>query len=415
MDNATAELYKAREKRVEDAIHLRIPDRVPVDIGFAYFPAKYMGIGCDAAFYDYEGWLAACKKTMLDFAPDMGMPTQFFPGKVLEMLDPKPLTWPGYKDFPNSSHQYKECENMKADEYDAFFNDFTGYMLRTFYPRVSGAMEGFSRISDTSSLGFAYHSILALAREFAMPEVSASLKRMIEIGEELEKWAPKMAQFRDEIKELGFPSLPTYGIVLAPFDSISDHLRGMHGSMLDMYRNPDALLKACDDILEKTLAHIPPAPADSTTLIAMPLHRGAEGFMSIKQFETFYWPTLKAMITRLAERGYIVSVAWEGDYTSRLEYLTELPKGKVLGRIDTSDIFKAKEILGGHMCLMGNFPTSVLRTGTPEQIKEHCKKLIDVVGKDGGYILSTSTPVDDVDPANLKTLIDFTMEYGLYK
>ncbi|HSW57736.1 MAG TPA: uroporphyrinogen decarboxylase family protein, partial [Dehalococcoidales bacterium] len=108
-------------------------------------------------------------------------------------------------------------------------------------------------------------------------------------------------------------------------------------------------------------------------------------------------------------------VAFEGDYTSRLEYLLELPKGKVLGHFDTTDLFKAKQILKGHMCISGNVACSILNTGTPEDVREQCRKLIDYCGRDGGYILSTRSPVDDARAENLKALVDFTREYGVYR
>ena len=60
----------------------------------------------------------------------------------------------------------------------------------------------------------------------------------------------------------------------------------------------------------------------------MALHRGADGFMSLNQFETFYWPGLKKIILALIDAGLTPFVFFEGDFTSRLEYLTELPKGK---------------------------------------------------------------------------------------
>jgi hypothetical protein len=52
--------------------------------------------------------------------------------------------------------------------------------------------------------------------------------------------------------------------------------------------------------------------------------------MSLKQFETFYWPGLKAVILALVEKGMTPGIFLEGDYTARLEYLLELPRGKVL-------------------------------------------------------------------------------------
>jgi uroporphyrinogen-III decarboxylase len=158
-----------------------------------------------------------------------------------------------------------------------------------------------------------------------------------------------------------------------------------------------------------------PAAPGAVNTVAIPLHRGSEGFMSIRQFETFYWPTLKGLILALIEKGQTPLVFFEGDYTSRLEYLLELPKGRVFSHFDTTDMFRAKEVLNGHMCLCGNVPCSLLQTGTPEDVKAYAKKLIDVCGKGGGFIMSTRSPVDDVEPEPLKALIDFTIEYGVYR
>ena len=105
----------------------------------------------------------------------------------------------------------------------------------------------------------------------------------------------------------------------------------------------------------------------------------------------------------------------EGDHVSRLEYLLELPRGKVLGHFDTSDMPKVKEVVGKNMCIMGNVPSSLLHTGTPDDIKAYCKKLIDVVGKDGGLIVCSGAPAEEAKVENVKAMLDFTKEYGVYK
>jgi len=190
----------------------------------------------------------------------------------------------------------------------------------------------------------------------------------------------------------------------------------MRGSMLDMYRQPDNLLKACQQLLPLMLSSgIAGAKRSGSTRVFIPLHRGAEGFMSPKQFETFYWPTFKELVLGLVNAGLTPCPFFEGDYTSRLEYLLEFPKGKVLGHFDTSDIFKTKEMLGNHMCIQGNVPPSLLQTGTPQDVKDYCKKLIDVVGKGGGLIVTPRSSIDEVKPENLKAMIDFTKEYGVYR
>jgi hypothetical protein len=75
MSKTPEQLYEERVKRVEDAIQLKIPDRVPVIFSVGYFPAKYTGITCADAFYNPGKWKEAAKKTVIDFEPDTCLAT----------------------------------------------------------------------------------------------------------------------------------------------------------------------------------------------------------------------------------------------------------------------------------------------------------------------------------------------------
>jgi uroporphyrinogen-III decarboxylase len=189
----------------------------------------------------------------------------------------------------------------------------------------------------------------------------------------------------------------------------------MHGAMLDMYRQPNNLMKAHDEILERTLARIAAMPQRTDNPRAfMALHRGSDGFMSLEQFEKFYWPGLKAVILAIVDKGMVPGIFFEGDWTQRLKYLAELPPGKVLGHFDTTDIVKAKEVLKNIMCIRGNVPATLLRAGTTQEVKDYCKNLIDVVGKNGGLVVCPRVVPDEGTAENIHTMIDFTREYGVY-
>jgi uroporphyrinogen-III decarboxylase len=121
------------------------------------------------------------------------------------------------------------------------------------------------------------------------------------------------------------------------------------------------------------------------------------------------------LVVNLCKRGATPNIFFEGNFDSRIKYLLEFPKGKFVAKFDTSDIFRAKEILKGHCCIEGNVPSSLLQAGTKEDVIAYSKKLIDVVGKDGGFILSPRSSTDEVKPENLKAMIDFTKEYGVYR
>jgi len=409
MSQAPRETYEERARRVEDAIQLKEPDRVPVVLSLGYFPAKYAGITCADAFYNPARWKEASIKTVVDFAPDSAIALGPDSGAALEALDFKQMVWPGHGGSPNHTHQFVEGEYMKADEYDAYLGDPTGFILRTFLPRVCGKLEALQRLPDLSILLFSPTMLLA------MPGFDEAIEALSQARQEMMKRNAQIGSMGEELKQLGFPTF-SGAATFAPFDVISDRLRGMHGSMLDMFRQPENRIQASEKLLPTMIGmaaamyHMSGNPR-----VFIPLHRGAEGFMSLAQFERFYWPTLKGLIIGLIENGMTPCPFFEGDYTSRLEYLLEIPRGKMVAYFDTTDIFQAKEILGDHVCIMGNVPCSILQVGTSQDVKDYCKKLIDVVGRGGGFILAPRSAIDEVEPENLKTMIDFTREYGVYK
>ena len=408
MSKSPTHSYEERVKRVDDAIQLNVPDRVPIALSLGYFPAKYAGITCADAFYDPAKWKGAAIKTVIDFEPDTCLALGADSGGALEALDFKQMVWPGHGTSPYHTHQFVEGEYMKADEYDAFLDDPTGFILRTYLPRTCGNLESFQRLPHLSILLFSPTMLLG------MPGFDETIESLSKARNEVLKRNAEIGSLGEELKQLGFPTF-SHAASFTPFDVISDRLRGMRGSMLDMFRQPDNLLQVCDKLLPIMLGMaITTAKMSGGHRVFIPLHRGAEGFMSLKQFETFYWPTLKGLFLGLIDAGLTPCPFFEGDYNSRLEYLLELPRGKMLGYFDASDIFKVKEILGNHLCIMGNVPSSLLQTGGPQDVKDYCKKLIDVVGKGGGFIMAPRSAIDEVKPENLKAMIDFTKEYGVY-
>ena len=409
------ELRREREQRVTDAIRLKIPDRVPIYCDMGFFVAKYAGIPCSAAYYDCDTWLAAYRKTLHHFQPDMAFTRPFTPGKALEYLDPKYMKWPGYGISPHHGFQAIEIESLKDGEYDQFLNNPADFMIRHHLPRRNGSLEFLSKLPELSDKSWLEPwAAQNLAMFVTDPEVEAAISNLQEAGRELRKWQSKAEDFDNMLKDYGIPQL-YQGAAMPPFDVISHGVRGMKGTMLDMYRRPGKLLEACDFLLEKSLKAPLPKPNEYGNLrMFMTNTRGSDDFMSMKQFKTFYWPTFKKLVMDLIERGATPCIFFEGNFTSRLEYLLEFPKGSIAVRLDTTDIFRAKEVLKGHLCIEGNVPSSLLQMGSVQEVKDYCRKLIDVIGKDGGYILCPRSSTDEVKPENLKAMIEFTKEYGRY-
>jgi len=407
--------YRERAARIKDAIQLKVPDRVPVIPSVGFFPAYYAGITIQEAMYDYDKACQAWTKYTLDLAPDAHSScSRAGPGRVYDIIDYKLFVWAGHGVGPNMPFQCVEGEYMKADEYDALIQDPSNFWMRVHLPRIIGVLEPLSKLSPFSRV-IEIGTIGSFVLRYAMPEIRAAFDALFKAGEEAMKWREAANAADRAMMAAGFPMMDS-GSTRAPFDVLGDTLRGTRGIMLDMYRQPDKLLEAMERLTPLMIEMgVSVARASGSPLVLIPLHKGADGFMSDEQYKAFYWPTLKKVILGLIDEGLIPSVFAEGSYNSRLEIIRDLPKGRVIWRFDDTDMARAKEILGDSACIYGNVPAAILSTGTTDEVKSYCKQLIDVAGKGGGFILSTGSIIDTAKPENLRAMIEFTKEYGIYK
>ncbi len=414
MTKSISQIRKEREQRIMNAVHLKPTDRVPVVSSIGYFAAKYAGIPCSAAYYDFDAWYNAYKKTLQDFQPDMLFPEGYKSGKALEILEPYQMRWPGYNLDPYESHQSIEVDNMKADEYDYYMQDPSDYMLRIHASRTSEKMAGLANLPRLSEIGFGAMGLQMLAMAFSDPKLSTAVHTLEKAGRQMRRDQLKMVKFNKLIFDMGYPEMFN-GAAMPPFDVVSHSVRGMKGTMLDIYRQPEKVIEMCEYLLNKTIERpLPPPTENGYIRIFMTNTRGSDDFMSTKVFDKFYWPTFKKLVMSLIKRGATPFIFFEGNFTSRLEYLLDFPKGSLLARFDTTDIHRAKDVLKGHLCIEGNVPSTLLQVGSVQEVKDYCKNLIDTVGKGGGYILSPRSSTETANPANLRAMIEFTKEYGKY-
>ena len=322
-----------------------IPDRIP----FTTRPnvQRYTGTPNSSAYYDPIAFKRAARQAVLDFKPDMSITgTTGFPGsgEAMEALDVKNRLWPGGPLPADYDFQALETEFMKEDEYDMFFNDPSDFMIRRYFPRMYGAMKPFSELPPIGTMlqGFEY-----LTPALISPEFLKAAKAIAKAGKKTQQFRATLGNVYEDLAELGFP--PYYsgnsGIGGAPFDTISSSLRGMKGSMIDMYRRPEKLLKLIDMIIDRRIAEAKPAgpePRGTLRRVNMPLWRGDKSFMSRKQFDTFYWPGLKKAIQSHIDLGFVPMPVFEAEFAERLEVLLELPKGKVMPSVEYVDAFRLR-------------------------------------------------------------------------
>lgn len=409
----TAQLYEEREKRVRDVIELKVPDRVPFSANINV--QQYTGVPNSAAYYDPLSWKKAMRKITIDFEPDMcnaGLPSS---GAAKEALQVQNGLWPGWQIPSDYEYQFVEGEYMKADEYDMFLNDPSGFMIRRYLPRVYGALAPLARLPRLDSMFQGFEAVTTL---FATPEFLEMTSRLAESGRRTLEFRKNIGDTYEELAQLGFPAfapVSTGGVGGAPFDSLSSFLRGMKGSMVDMYRRPDKLIQACEMILERRKANSFPADPSkrgNPKKIGVPLWRGDKAFMSEAQFKKFYWPGLKKALQANIDLGYVPVPFFEAEFGDRLEYLLELPKGKIVASVEHMDAVRAKQILGGHTCILTRGPLSS-KLWSLQEVESYTKDLIDKVGKNGGFILDLRLP-DRAKTEDIQAMLKSIQEYARY-
>ena len=415
--------YLARQKRIDDAINLRKPDRIPVaPLIYTFYPTRAKGISNKEAMYDMKKTFQAWKEVTLECNWDAAPPPgSLIPARPMEIMGMKQMKWPGNGLPEDQPFQWVEGEYMMQDEYDEVLKDPNGFAVKKLWPRISsvlGPLSGMTQMPPPPLLFLSTTYTLPglLGGMFSAPPVVDFLKRALELVEAQNEIMQANINYSREMMQLGFPVLFT-PVTFCAFDWISDAFRGMKGSMIDMYKVPDKLLAMVEMFTPMTIGGcIMQAEMTGNKGVFIPMHRGAAGFMSDKQFAKFYWPCFKALVLGLIDAGLTPIPLIEGNYTPRLEYFKEFPEKKVIAHWDIVDRKKTKEILGDRMCFWGNVSASLMVAGSPQQVKDDVKDLIDTFGDNGGLIVDCNMGIpDESKPENVRAMVEAVHEYGTYK
>jgi uroporphyrinogen-III decarboxylase len=101
---------------------------------------------------------------------------------------------------------------------------------------------------------------------------------------------------------------------------------------------------------------------------------------------------------------------------SRLEVIAQdLPKGRSVWILDRTDMARAKETLGRVAALQGNVPLSLIQKGTPDEVREYCRRLIEVAAPGGGFLLDSGAVIYEAEEANIRAMVQTAKECGAYR
>ncbi|NQS92315.1 MAG: hypothetical protein HQ574_07890 [Chloroflexi bacterium] len=404
--------YLANLKIFEDCVALQHTGKPPfIPLSMHFFPAKYAGVSNAAVMNDAELRFKCLKDVLFHYdfpmAPEDGLIWGSWPWNVLQS---KQWKKPGDELPDDKPFQFHELEVMRAEDYDAFLDDPSDFALRKILPKITGLFEPLSSLPPLHN--FLYYPLYS-APYFSSPDFIKMLEGLREFGEQWAAFNVHFEQYESELTAAGYPM--TYGgLGFPPFDVLSVFLRGMRGSLTDMIRRPEQVLAAVDFLTEReTSMLIAQAEMLNNPRVAIFAYRGTDKFMSQDQFEKFYWPSLRKMIIALVDSGLTPVPYFEDDYTSRLPYLLDLPKGKVPIHYEKVDRKKAREIVGDHNSFWGDIPASLLALGTPEDVQNNVRELIDIFGDTNGLIIDGAVEIpDEAKPENIEAVFEAIDLYG---
>ena len=407
------EKFNDKWNRMSTAIRLEEGDRVPFSPKVCGYYSYQYGPSMYDIMMDMRNALPAIDKYLEEFDPDLVWPIATYPIQPVLKLDCSHIKVPGPThgialDAP--SFQFVDGTYMQDDEFDDFLTDPTQFLISKIMPSKFRALEGFSKFY----CGDIYdQSMVMNMAVFANEDFKQAMAAATRAGEEALIAIQNNGMVAKHIHDMGYPAIG--GRMVAPFDIYADSLRGLVQATIDVMEDPDLVVECVERIGKMTTPRaIAAAKARGAKVMFIPLHAGVDEFMSPEAYEKVYWPTLKDMIDGLVDAGIVPYVFCEGKYNSRLEIISDVPKGKVVYMFEEVDIKRAKEIVGKNACIAGNIPTATLIAGSPEDVKRATMKMIDDCAPGGGFIMDCSIVLDNAKYENMIAWRDTTLEYGRY-
>jgi hypothetical protein len=401
--------YQQRLQFYKDTVECKKTDRVLCAPFLGQLPMHLYpeaGVTMKDAMDDYNKAVPLFLRYVKEYDPDLAPGISWWPSAPLNLLGCRFIRWPGKQIAdPMASFQVLNEEWMKQEEYQDYIDDPTGFMLTKILPRQWEALGGLGMLDFANPLwqGAAYGMI-----PFALPPVKAALDAMGKTGEAMMACAKANMDLAFACAAEGYPNQLDYAACI-PFDFFNDMLRGFLNTTTDMIEVPDMFHKALDVMtricVRQIKAQLKRQSPFGTCIFFM--HNGFDTFMSAAQFEEFYLPSIMAMADAVLECGWIPEFYTEEKYDLKLEILAKnLPPQKCILYLVNSDMKRAKELFEGKVCLAGGVDGPALAFGDEDDVRKSVRKMKDIFGKDGGYILDCTTSIDIAKPENLRALFD---------
>ena len=370
----------ARE-RIAAVVGLQTPDRVPVAPLLDHYAATYSGYTNAEIMIQGDKRIAAVVKTATELGPwDMTFLADTANAVLLQMGVPIPIKLPG-RDLPaNVTHQFQEVELLTPEDYALLERKGLLRFMAEIMGRLKPEWKGLRGYVVLVRTLFEYRRHVKMVRS-----------RGIEVA-------------------VGF----VHPGVLYEYFSLG---RGITAMSVDTFKRKDAIVSA-GKVWAKGMADLAIRASRfcGVPRVFVGAARASPVFLSRRNFETLVLPDLEYTINRLVEAGITPVLHCDTDWTKFFDLFLRFPAKRCILELDgKSDICKAKEILGQHMCIMGDVPAELLVLGSKEEVMDYCRKLIETVGKGGGFILSSGCSIPlNAKTENVRALYEAAQKWGRY-
>lgn len=195
--------------------------------------------------------------------------------------------------------------------------------------------------------------------------------------------------------------------------------RGITSFIRDMHRMPDKVKETLDVMTEEMMADFKKDledyqernPGETVRVGIAPGVRGNCDFLSPEKFEKFIWPLFQAEANAVLEAGGMPFFHMDANWTPVLDFFKEFPAHRCIFDSDGfTDIYKIKEILGGHMCMTANLNPSLMSLGSPDDVYKEAKKQISDFGPEGFIMSGACTLPHNTKPENIDAMISACLE-----
>jgi uroporphyrinogen decarboxylase len=136
--------------------------------------------------------------------------------------------------------------------------------------------------------------------------------------------------------------------------------------------------------------------------------------MSPRHYRQYAQPQEKRMVDDLRGHGIILHNHICGNTIPIIQDFVATG-AQVLEIDHKTDKQKAKNAARGKTCLLGPINTALMATGTPQEIEDACREAIEIMAPDSGLILGPGCALGPETPAdNIHALVESARKYGVY-